>query len=243
VATAQTVESERLSRSLHAMEEERTRWARELHDETLQGLGALRILLSSARRTQARDQIDSAVDKAIEQLTNEISNLRALITDLRPAALDEIGLGPALEGLVAQRREQTSLQVDARIALTFEQGTAGERLTPELETAVYRLVQEALTNVAKHAQAKRAAVSVRDSDGHLVVEVEDDGIGFDETSTGSGFGLTGMRERASLAGGELTISGEKDRGTSVSAIFPLVLRGPAGRAPGHLRVATDSQGE
>ncbi len=108
VATAQTVESDRVSMSLRAMEEERSRWARELHDETLQGLGALRVLLASARRSEDRERLNSALGQAIEQVTAEIKNLRALITDLRPAALDEIGLGPALETLIAQRREQTS---------------------------------------------------------------------------------------------------------------------------------------
>ncbi len=232
VALAQTVEADRLSRSLHAMEDERTRWARELHDETLQGLGALRVLLASASRTRDADQLEHALRQAIEQVTAEIKNLRDLITDLRPASLDAIGLGPALDALIEQRREQTGIDIRSRIELEFEAGTAPQRLTLELETAAYRLVQEALTNVAKHAQATRVTVDVSDAGGRVLVTVEDNGIGFDEAQVDRGFGLAGMRERAHLAGGELTIAGEEGRGTKVEASFPLTRVGEP--APPHV---------
>ena len=99
MATAQSIETDRLKRGLHAMEEERSRWARELHDETLQGLGALRMLLSSARRRRiARHSMPQSRPRLSRSA--EIKNLRSLITDLRPASLDEIGLGAALEGLL-----------------------------------------------------------------------------------------------------------------------------------------------
>jgi len=222
VATAQTVESERLRRSLHAMEDERTRWARELHDETLQGLGALRLLLSSASRSTDADQLRGALQQAVEQVTGEITNLRQLITDLRPASLDEIGLGAALDALIGQRRDQNGLQIQSRVELEFEAGTATQRLAPELETAAYRLVQEALTNVTKHADASRVQLAVSDTHGRLLVTVEDDGIGFAQADVENGFGLTGMRERANLAGGELTITSEQGRGTRVEGSFPVV---------------------
>jgi signal transduction histidine kinase len=216
VATAQSVESDRLDRSIRAMEEERTRWARELHDETLQGLGALRVLLATARRAEGGEATGRAVDQAIEQVTAEIKNLRALITDLRPAALDEIGLAPALDALISQRREQASIDVVSSVELS------AQRLTPELETTIYRLVQEALTNVAKHARAGRVSISVVEDDKRVSVAVKDNGVGFDETDLDlGGFGLGGMRERAGLAGGELTITSEKGRGTSVTATFPV----------------------
>lgn len=227
VATAQSVESEALSRSLRAMEDERTRWARELHDETLQGLGALRVLLASAARAKGPHQLENVLQQAIEQVTGEIRNLRGLITDLRPAALDEIGLVPALEALIEQRREQTSLDVRSRIDLPHETGTAPDRLIPELETTVYRLVQEALTNVAKHARARRVNIDVLEADGRVEVTVEDDGIGFDATSNNGGFGLTGMRERASLTGGEVTIRSEHGLGTTVRGFFPIIRVGDA----------------
>jgi signal transduction histidine kinase len=241
VATAQSVESERLSRSLRAMEDERTRWARELHDETLQGLGALRMLLGSASRTKDADQLERTLQQAIEQVTGEIKNLRGLITDLRPASLDEIGLGPALDALIQQRREETGLDIQSRVELDVEPGTPSQRLTRELETAVYRLVQEALTNVAKHAHAKRVSIAVTDAEGRLLVTVEDDGVGFDQTTADGGFGLAGMRERAGLAGGDMSISSEKDRGTSVRATLPLRRVGDAVLAPPRLRLATDDR--
>jgi signal transduction histidine kinase len=235
VATAQSVESDRLSRSVHAMEGERSRWARELHDETLQGLGALRVLLASARRTNDPERVSAALDQAIDQVTREIQNLRALITDLRPAALDEIGLGPALETLIDQRRTQTSLEIDARIELDFESGRAPDRLALDLETAIYRLVQEALTNIAKHAEASRVRVEVVEEEGHVTALIEDDGVGFDHVEQHAGFGLPGMRERVQLAGGELRIESERERGTRIESTF--AVRRSA-ETP-HLRLATE----
>jgi signal transduction histidine kinase len=237
VATAQSVQSDRLSRSLRAMEEERSRWARELHDETLQGLGALRVLLASARRADGPEALDKALSKAIEQVTADVKSLRALIADLRPASLDEIGLQPALEALLDHRRAQTSLEIAGRIELRYEAGGASARLSHDIETAVYRLVQEALTNVAKHADARRVSVSVVEDDRHVNVTVEDDGTGFDVQATpDGGFGLTGMEERVKLAGGDLAIDSEPGRGTSVRASLPVT---HAGQAP-VLRVATDN---
>ena len=151
VATARTVQSERLRESLAAAERERRRWARELHDETLQALGGLRMMLSSAARRGDPDRLDGAVREAIGLLEGEIGGLRRLIADLRPAALDELGLVAAIDGLSARIAEQEG------IAIATDAELGGERLVPELETAVYRIVQEALTNVVKHAgRAPRA---------------------------------------------------------------------------------------
>jgi signal transduction histidine kinase len=237
VATAQSVQSDRLSRSLRAMEEERSRWARELHDETLQGLGALRVLLSSARRAKDAEALDKALQQAIDQVTGEVQNLRALITDLRPAALDEIGLRPALEALLDQRREQMGLDITSRIDLRFEAGDEPDRLALDIETAIYRLVQEALTNAAKHAQARRVAVTVIEDERRVTVTVEDDGIGFDPDGDTAGFGITGMRERISLAKGEMSIVSEPGQGTSIRATLPVT------RAPSkpRVRLATESK--
>ncbi|HEX4564655.1 MAG TPA: GAF domain-containing sensor histidine kinase, partial [Solirubrobacteraceae bacterium] len=198
VALARSVESERLQTSLAAADAERVRWARELHDETLQGLGALRVLLSSALRREDPELGRRAMSDAIEQIEREIANLRALITELRPAALDELGLGPAIEALLDRHHEQGGLQIEADIALV-----AGEdaRLGGELETTVYRLVQEAMTNVVKHARASNARVCVAGASGQLLIEVRDDGVGFDPGAREGGFGLTGMNERVRQVGG------------------------------------------
>ncbi|MGH2943505.1 MAG: GAF domain-containing protein [Solirubrobacteraceae bacterium] len=216
VALAQTVAHDRLRHSLDAAEAERRRWARELHDETLQGLGGLRVILSSALRRVQDVDIAELLREAVGQVEREIENLRAIITELRPAALDELGLIPALEALVARVNTVEGLTIECTIDLPGED----KRLGQELETTVYRLVQEALTNVAKHAHADHARVTVATADGRLEIEVADDGTGFDPAAATSGFGLAGMHERVALNGGQLTVTPTAS-GTTVRAAIPL----------------------
>ncbi len=213
VATAQSVAAEQLRASLEAAERERRRWARELHDETLQALGALRVLISSGLRRGSPEALEQVARDAVDQLTTEIASLRTLITELRPAALDDLGLQPALEALAERIRVVEGLEV----ALHVDTDTHAGRLSGEVETAVYRLVQEALTNVAKHAGATRVEVTVVEHDGQVGVRVRDDGRGFDPAARTAGFGLTGMRERAELAGGALRVESTRGQGTLVSA--------------------------
>ncbi|HEY5196110.1 MAG TPA: GAF domain-containing sensor histidine kinase [Solirubrobacteraceae bacterium] len=232
VAMARSVEADRLRSSLAAADAERNRWARELHDETLQGLGALRLLLAAARRTDDAGQTALAVDEAISQIEQEIENLHAIISDLRPAALDEIGLHAALETLVERRGVRDALAITSELVLPDPQ-EGGGRLAPEVETTVYRLAQEALTNVVKHARASCVRVAVVASTSEVSVEIEDDGVGFASAAQTSGFGLAGMRERVLLAGGRLTID-SSDQGTLVHARLPTahlpVKQNGAGRA-------------
>jgi signal transduction histidine kinase len=216
VALAQTVQHERLRNSLEASEAERRRWARELHDETLQGLGGLRVLLSSALRRVEQGDLAELLREGVGQVEREIENLRAIITELRPAALDEFGLVPAIEALVSRVSAIEGLTIECAVNLPG----AGRRLGPQLETTVYRLVQEALTNVAKHAHAEHARVTVSTTGGRLEVEVSDDGTGFDPEDVTSGFGLAGMRERVQLSGGQLTVA-PGSPGTTVRAVLAL----------------------
>ena len=213
VATAQSVEAERLRHSLRSAEQERSSWARELHDETLQGLGALGVLLSTGLRSGG-EALEQAARQATEQLTTEIANLRALITELRPPALDQLGLVAALEGLGRRAADVDGLDVGLDVRVDELE------LDPELKTAVYRLVQEALTNVGKHARAARVDVAVEQSADRLRLRVTDDGGGFDVAEPTAGFGLEGMRERAALMGGELEIE-TSGAGTAIAATFPL----------------------
>jgi signal transduction histidine kinase len=218
VALAQSVQADRLRSSLAAADAERRRWARELHDETLQSLGGLRVLLSSALRGDDLERAHGAMRQAVEHIEHEIANLRAIITELRPAALDELGLGVALEALFDRHREQSGFQLDDELALP---GPAAEgSLDQDLETAVYRMVQEALTNVAKHARAESVRVAVCAVGGELLIEVQDDGVGFDVSSLEGGFGLAGMQERATLAGGTLSFDSGK-AGTLLRARLPM----------------------
>jgi signal transduction histidine kinase len=216
VALAQSVQSDRLRSSVAAADAERRRWARELHDETLQGLGALQVLLSSALRRGDSERREQAMREAVEHIAREIENLRAIITELRPAALDELGLKTAIEALLERHREQSGFEIDAEISLPTEPA----RLEGELESAVYRLMQESLTNIAKHAHANHVRVSVRETDDLLQLEVQDDGAGFDNGTVGHGFGLAGMRERVSLGGGTMSIA-SSEHGTLVRASLPV----------------------
>ena len=118
------------------------------------------------------------------------------------------GLRTAIEALLDRHREQSGFQIDGELALPGPSAGA-ERLDEDLETTVYRLVQEALTNVAKHARANRVRVTVRESDGELLVEVQDDGAGFDPDAGSHGFGLAGMHERVGLADGTLSIDSRR----------------------------------
>jgi signal transduction histidine kinase len=213
VATAQTVEHERLRESMAAAEQERRRWARELHDETLQGLAGFQVLLSSALRHRNGESLERAVRTAVEQIGTEIEKLRMLITELRPAALDELGLQPAIESLASRVAAVEGLEVETEVSL----GSEDVRLPAELETAVYRLVQEALTNVVKHAGASRVTIEIAAQDSHVDVAVHDDGDGFDPEAPRDGFGITGMRERVGLTDGTLTIASSPGQGTTVSA--------------------------
>ena len=224
VATATSAAAEQHRQRLAAAEDERRRWARELHDETLQNMAALQMTLSAARRSGQPDKLDDALGDAIARLQQEIETLRSLITDLRPAALDEFGTLGAVEALV-ERVARNGLAVDLSADLAYEQGRLPNRHTAELEAAVYRTVQEALTNAAKHGHAKRAVVEIHEDDTTVHVTVRDDGAGFDPSARTDGFGLLGMRERVQLLDGALEIESTPGEGTTVTATFPVQRRG------------------
>jgi signal transduction histidine kinase len=214
VATARSVEESRLREAIHAAEEERRRWARELHDDTLQGLGGLRMLLVASSRIDDPDRLRAAVRESLTRIDEEIDGLRGLIRELRPAALDELGLAAAIEGLASRAGERESIDVRAEVRLPRA------RYAPELETGVYRIVQEALTNAIRHADATGVRITVEEREGAIHVHVADDGHGFDPAAAdGGGFGLTGLRERVSLLRGELEISSSA-AGTSLAAAIP-----------------------
>jgi len=218
VAISRSVEADRLRSTIAAADTERARWARELHDQTLQALAGLRVGLAGALRRDDPAFYTKATRQAIEDIELEIANLRAIIADLRPSLLDDVGLRAALEALIDRRREG-ALTIDADVSLP-EQLSDGSRAHRDLETTVYRLVQESLTNIVKHADASRVTVSVTEEDAAVVVEVRDDGRGFDTAESTAGFGVAGMRERVFLLGGTLTITSGDD-GTCVTARIPL----------------------
>jgi signal transduction histidine kinase len=230
VALTQSVRADRLRSALGAAEVERGRWARELHDETLQNLAGLRLRLGSALRRDDPDYTREAVREASGDVENAIENLRSIITELRPAALDELGLLAAIESLLDRHRHRGVFLVESKLAVR-RPADRRLRLDPELESAVYRLLQEALNNVAKHAKAGMVRVTIDESDTDIRIEVRDDGDGFDTGMANGGFGLSGMRERVVLAGGTFNIaSGEN--GTTVNAWLPVSNVAAAGRLSG-----------
>ena len=223
IAISRSVESDRLRASLAAADAERSRWARELHDDTLQIFGGLRVLLAGTLRRADPARFEPALQEAIDGISHGIEGLRAIIADLRPAALDEIGLRPALDALLHRRSTET-LKIVSKLELPDPEIPA---LDPELETTVYRLVQEGLTNVSKHSEARTAWVTISTTPRELTVEVRDDGAGFDTEASTSGYGLAGMRERVYLVGGTLEVSSDPAFGTIVRARLPVRRAGPA----------------
>ncbi|MHB8233986.1 MAG: sensor histidine kinase [Solirubrobacteraceae bacterium] len=225
-----TVELQRLRYGMEARERERTRWAREIHDESIQGMGALRLRLANARDIDDPQQLREAVDVVLDGLGNEIDGLRHLITELRPAALDDLGLAAALQALA--RRAQAIEGLDVSIEIDLGPEHDERRLDAELESTIYRVVQEALTNVSRHAEASSAVVSIAERDGVVRASVTDDGKGLPNADRlgprgdglEGGFGMGGMRERAELVGGELEFGPAPTKGTTVRLVVPLAGR-------------------
>ena len=222
VATGRNVAQERARRATEASESERRRWARELHDETLQDMASLKLILSTARRSGDPQAVSRILGEAVEQITEGIAALRHLINDLRPPILDAAGVQPAIEHLASRVTATTGLPIAVDLDLAYAAGRAPTRLSPQLEDTLYRVVQEALTNVVKHAGASRATVSICEHDDLVDLRVADDGVGIDTMNTSaSGFGLIGIRERIEMVGGTLAVGPGRGGGTELRASLPV----------------------
>lgn len=218
VENARSVQEGTLRAAIEAAERERTHWARELHDETLQALGGLRVMLSTALRRGDKELLEQAARDSVEQLSDDIANLRGMISELRPAALDELGLQAALEGLAARVAAATDLTIETDLHIRYPNMP---RLPLDVSTAMYRLVQEALNNVVKHSGASHVWLHALRSGGRLDITVRDDGVGFDPETSTDGFGLVGMRERAELIDGIFDVLSAPGSGTTVRAVVPV----------------------
>jgi signal transduction histidine kinase len=228
VATVRSVAAARLRLSLEAAEQARTRWARELHDETLQGLTGARMVLSAGLARDELEGLRDAAEAADAHLGDEVRKLRELIAELRPAALDALGLGPAIESLAKRQAAIGRFSLDIGIALSAER-----RLGQEAENAIYRIIQEALNNSVKHAGARHVSLRVEQCSDHVEVTVRDDGQGFEPGRIREGFGLAGMRERATLEGGSLAVTSSDGGPTCVTAVLPLAPASAESRSSGN----------
>jgi signal transduction histidine kinase len=200
VDLSRRVARDALRRIVRGQELERRRLARELHDETGQALTSILLGLRAVEDAGNSDDLREAASDLRELVVATLQDVRRLAVQLRPKALDDFGLVPALERLVQTFSEST----DIRVALEAQLGD--ERLPPEVETTLYRIIQEALTNIVKHAEAANVSILLVRAKGSATLVIEDDGQGFDPDKTREGgLGLVGMRERAELHEGRLRI--------------------------------------
>jgi two-component system sensor histidine kinase UhpB len=207
---------------LAAQEDERKRIARELHDETAQGLATLLVRLKILERAKTEPEMRGQIDELRELTAETLEAVRKLAVELRPATLDDLGLVAALEGYTDAYSSRIPIQV-AFSSPGFD--SRQERLAPQVELVLYRVVQEALTNVAKHAAASEVRVELCRRSDEVVATVEDDGYGFDVEdvmrSRERGLGLFGMQERMALVHGQLVIDSAPGRGTHIYARVPM----------------------
>lgn len=210
-----------LSRRLQSLlEEERTRISREIHDELGQALTALKLELSLMRRNLASDGLaerSAKVHEIEKTVTRILQSVRKIATELRPGILDELGVAAAVEWMTKDFQERTGISCQVAIR-------GAEKITSTARaTAAFRIVQEALTNVSRHAAASQVNVNLERTDDTLTIEVRDNGIGIEEERVfdSRSLGLTGIRERVLLLGGEAVISGKPGEGTLVRVTLPI----------------------
>jgi signal transduction histidine kinase len=231
LVTALVVSTERERARLAAAKQERGQWARELHEGTLQRLAGLRLELIGARGAGNLGSLDKAVATAIDDHRSEIMILRSLSFELRPSLLDELGLESAIVAL-ADLAEQSGVAVDFNVDLAYERGRHTVCHSAEFETAIYRIVQERLSNVQEHASATHAKVTVTETENKVELIIEDDGVGFEPADVGEGFGFAGLRDRVDLLDGALRIDSSPGHGTTVQVELPVRRGGPRAR-PAH----------
>jgi len=200
---------------VETQEDERARISRELHDQTAQSLTALSINLAALRNhLPASDTVDT-LTKRLQVLCDDMAtSIQGLVHELRPALLDDLGLIPALHYLTDHARQSYGIIVELEIH------GARERLEPWIETVLYRIAQESLTNVARHAKTKTAQLALSFTQVEISLHVQDDGVGFMFDNLDIGFGIAGMRERAEAVGGTLDIQSEPQQGTIITIRIP-----------------------
>jgi signal transduction histidine kinase len=242
VQRKERVRGELFRKALAAQEDERKRIARELHDEVSQSLTALLYDAEDGLELEHLPAIKKRLQSICDLTQHTLDDVHKLMFDLRPSMLDQLGLIPALRWLSETRLEPKGVRVNVTTNTPpnlYNNETDAQRLSPEIETALYRVVQEAINNIARHAAARNVEIRLELSDGMATVNITDDGIGFDitELSTGTiididnkdfllsentrGLGLLGMQERIELLGGELEIISVPGNGTQLHIRVPI----------------------
>jgi len=216
VNLSRRVARDSLRRVVAGQEVERRRLARELHDETGQALTSILLGLRAVDEADKKEAITSAVADLRELVVATLQDVRRLAVQLRPKALDDFGLVPALERLAETFSESSGISVELEARL------GDERMPADVETTVYRIVQEALTNIVKHAEATSVSILLVRRDTSIAAVVEDNGRGFEpSTVTSDSLGLDGMRERVKLHEGRLTVETAPGSGTTIRIEVPL----------------------
>ena len=216
VELSQRVARDAMRRVVQAQELERQGLARELHDETGQALTSILLGLKPLEEALADHPARAALAELRELVVSALQDVRRLAVELRPAVLDDFGLGPALERLTDSFGEQRDIRID------FHSALGDTRLPNDVEATLYRVVQESLTNILKHANARNVSVSVARRKSTVAAVIEDDGAGFDQRAIREGgVGLLGMRERLALVDGRLEIESRPGAGTTIVAEVPL----------------------
>jgi signal transduction histidine kinase len=210
-------------RLVEAQEVERRRIARELHDEVGQALTVIKINLQAAQRLKDPAAWAEHLEESIRTVQQTLQQVRNLSLDLRPSLLDDLGLVPAVRWYIDRQAQQAGLEAE------FVTDLADERFSSDLEIVCFRIVQEALTNVVRHAQAERIKVGLEQHDSCLHLRIQDDGVGFDvqealhQAAGGTSLGLLSMQERVALLGGEMRIDSAPGRGTEIEVQLPITL--------------------
>jgi two-component system sensor histidine kinase UhpB len=224
----EAVRQEQTMLILQAQEDERRRVGLELHDEAGQNLTALLIhtevmhqslqaLPETAVTEGTLHQLESGLHQLTQLTQRTLENIRTLAQQLRPSVLDDLGLLAAFRWLVEDSQERLHLQVNLIIN---DKENHLQKLPPSYETALFRIAQESLTNIARHAQTRHATIQLQVDQQHIILRISDDGCGYDPAQQHAGSGIIGMRERASLLKGNLTLRSCPGEGTTIEAIFP-----------------------
>jgi two-component system NarL family sensor kinase len=204
-------------------EEERLRVSRELHDGISQILVSVKYSVELASDRMAQNKSDAAIpiEKAAKRLQDAIQEVRRISRDLRPAVLDDLGLKPAIESMCSELQDRSGIQIGVKC------DPVENALTPAKKTTLYRVLQESLTNIERHADATHVSVRIRRNGSTVVMTVADNGIGFETKSyirnrdPRAGIGLRNMRERMEFHGGGLSVTSERDDGTTITAYVPV----------------------